>query len=156
MFPKSMLLMFAFITLIVSGGSVFSVATNDNMSTTDKALEVGLTALNTPNSVDDFCAKSIKTYDSTTDDNTNDNTPLEDTEGVNKILKKYSLAMVIISLIGIVLIVRFLVSLVKWIIGFAKPPASEERLDLLAWAIALILFGALTGYSFVLTTLEVV
>lgn len=153
MIPKSLLILFIGLTLLTSGGTIFTTANNENMTTQQKITKISITTLNTPNAVDDFCAKSIDIYTSENSFSSSDNNASEVQGSMEDAMKKYSLALIVISLIGIFLIFRIIYRIVKWFVDVGYPPSSQQRENTLSFVIAIGLFGLLTHFSFILAML---
>jgi hypothetical protein len=70
-------------------------------------------------------------------------------------MEKYFWVVLIISAIGVTFVYMFLYKFSLWLIGVIKPVSSGQRHTIAAYVLATVLFGALTGFTFLRAILGV-
>lgn len=124
-FPIWMTVIFIFISLIVNVGTVANVVQEDNASIEEKGMRLVVSAVNTPNNIDDFLSQSI-------DKATGAEEPTE---------QRIYAGLSVFALIAFIAVLAFFYKILRWFLGLALDLSGERQtaVTFIFWIVALTL-----------------
>lgn len=129
-FPKWLLFIFIVISLIANAGAI-SQATTSDQTLPEKAMSLGLVAINTPNNVDDFFAQTIT-----------NTVEAESTQA-----KRVSMGLSIFAGLAFVMVFSFIYNMIGWALGFFLKIRDERQTVLALIGCVLLLFVLTWGFD---------